>query len=331
MIGIYMIENIDNHKKYIGQTKNLDFRWIHHRCDLNGNIHTNSDLQNDWNIYGEEKFIFSILEETSIEKLNAQEQYWISYYDSFNNGYNKCEGGAGCLGYKHSEEDINKMRRIQNPDIVLQFDKNFNLLKRWCGGYSNICKELRYTKECIKIRCTHKIKEMSLYKNCYWVLEKEYTHKDFTWEKYLKNIKIVDGKKSSITNKRKIIQYSLDRKVINIWESVADIRKVYGNTSSVSSVLNHSRGKKSAYGYIWAYEDYDFSDGYFDKKENKASKNRKRKVAKINPITHKTIQIYNSLKDAANDLLKPNATSCICVAAKNYPNKTSYNYLWKYI
>ena len=44
--GIYCIENLVNHKKYIGQSKDIFKRWRQHRSELNTNIHYNSHLQN---------------------------------------------------------------------------------------------------------------------------------------------------------------------------------------------------------------------------------------------------------------------------------------------
>jgi len=42
--------------------------------------------------YGIENFSFEVLE-YQIENYNEREQYWIRYYDSFENGYNMTEGG----------------------------------------------------------------------------------------------------------------------------------------------------------------------------------------------------------------------------------------------
>ena len=104
------------------------------------------------------------------------------------------------------------------------------------------------------------------------------------------------------------------------------------HTTSISSILNHSRGKKSAYGYIWCYEDYDFSDGYFDvldKYQNKANENRKRKVYMINPNTMQIVNEFSSCTDAANYMGVQ--ASNICVAAKSFWKKKSCGYYWKYV
>ena len=46
------------------------------------------------------------------------------------NGYNLCEGGGGCRGYKHTEEELSKMRAIHNPEPVLQMDENFQIIRQ---------------------------------------------------------------------------------------------------------------------------------------------------------------------------------------------------------
>lgn len=128
MIGIYSIMNKQNKKYYIGQSVDIFHRFSQHKCELNKNEHVNKHLQYSWNKYGQDNFEFKIVEECQKEKLNERERYWITQYDSYNNGYNLDLGGDGILGYKHNEDTIAKMRKIQNPLPVLQFDKNFNLV-----------------------------------------------------------------------------------------------------------------------------------------------------------------------------------------------------------
>lgn len=334
VVGIYMIRNTINDKKYIGQSSDILNRWTHHKCDLNNNQHHNNHLQSSWNLYGQDKFEFSIIEETTLDNLDSRERFWIDYYDSYYNGYNNDLGGQGCHGYKHSQEEIDKMRTIQNPEVVLQFDMNMQFIKEWIGGCSHVAKSLGYTKDCILSRCNHSIKKMSPYKNCYWIFKKEYESVDFSWDKYLDNIIQEVIKKDNIKNTKKIVQYTLDREVEMIWDSLSSIREKYGNTSSISAILYHRKGKKTAYGYIWAFEGYDFSDGYFDTLEkyyNKAIEKRKRKVAKIDPSNLSVIEIYDSLTDAAEHIGGVDKVSGICVASKGYPNHKCGGYLWKYI
>jgi len=108
--GIYCIENLVNHKKYIGQSNDIDYRWKRHKYELNCGTHDNDYLQKSWNKYGEGNFIFYILELCEIEKLDEREVYYIDFYETFSNrekGYNLTSGGQ--LNKKYSQEVCNKI------------------------------------------------------------------------------------------------------------------------------------------------------------------------------------------------------------------------------
>lgn len=58
IVGIYVIRNKMNGKCYIGQSSDIESRWKHHVNDLKSNCHHNQKLQNAWNKYGKDNFIF---------------------------------------------------------------------------------------------------------------------------------------------------------------------------------------------------------------------------------------------------------------------------------
>ena len=94
--GIYCIENVINHKKYIGQSIDIKSRWRTHKSELRRNNHENDYLQKAWNKYGEENFQFYILEECVVDNINDMERYYIVLYDTTNRrfGYNLESGGT---------------------------------------------------------------------------------------------------------------------------------------------------------------------------------------------------------------------------------------------
>jgi group I intron endonuclease len=61
--AIYKILNVVNQKFYVGSTNNTKVRFRQHRKLLRGNRHHSKHLQAAWNKYGEEKFVFVIVEE----------------------------------------------------------------------------------------------------------------------------------------------------------------------------------------------------------------------------------------------------------------------------
>lgn len=177
MIGIYQIKNIINDKRYIGQTVNEKRRKANHLFLLRRNQHHSTKLQNAYNKYGEENFVFEMLEECEVEKLNEKELLYIQKYDSFNNGYNCNEGGQFRVDYSGSNNPMYGKKGILSPrfkDYILQLTLDDKIIGRFdnCrsaaaavnGDYSTIHKCL--------------IHERKKHKGFKWVYEKEYLNDD---------------------------------------------------------------------------------------------------------------------------------------------------------
>ena len=98
---IYGIENLIDHKIYVGQTiVKLETRIAKHKS-------ADTLLGRAIRKYGwDGNFIYITLEECETrEQLNEREIYWIKKLNSkYPNGYNLNEGGGGNLGYPCSEE-----------------------------------------------------------------------------------------------------------------------------------------------------------------------------------------------------------------------------------
>lgn len=324
--GIYAIKNLINNKLYIGQSSNINVRWTHHKIDLNNNIHHNKHLQNAWNKYHEENFDFYVIEECVESKLDEREKYWINYYNTYYDGYNLDKGGNGIRGYKHTDDEINKMRISSSPLCVLQFDANFNFINEWVGGISHAAKELHITKYAIKSRCEKLNKKMTLYNNCYWIYKKEYESIKFTWDKYLSNCKIIDYKK--VRNKKQILQYSLDKNLIKIWDGYFELKNNNLDSNIISKICNRKSTMNVYKNSFWCFKQEDIDHEYFNsirKYKNKAIENKKRKVVQLDSNSE-IINIFNSIKEASDYIkVKP---SCISRALKN--NGTSGGFKWIY-
>lgn len=85
--GIYKIECVINNKCYVGSSKNIEIRFLDHKKALRNNTHYRR-FQNGWNKYGEQNFIFEIIEECVIDELLEREQYWLDTLQGYANGYN---------------------------------------------------------------------------------------------------------------------------------------------------------------------------------------------------------------------------------------------------
>ena len=82
--GIYKITCLENGRVYIGESKCLPMRWISHKSALNcTDGKTNKLLQEDWDLYGEDSFVFETLEEMDKDKdlLYDRELFYIKQFD----------------------------------------------------------------------------------------------------------------------------------------------------------------------------------------------------------------------------------------------------------
>lgn len=164
--GIYCIENMITHTKYIGQSRDIRRRWTGHKIQLRKGQHKNLHLQRSWNKYGEENFSFDILEICPIDKLNEREVWNIKYFDTMNNGFNNESGGNAKKVI--SQESIEKSRQahlarhdkqtreriehrcqfLYKPIICLTTGEIFNSVKEATQKY--------HIKACISTSCLGK-------------------------------------------------------------------------------------------------------------------------------------------------------------------------------
>lgn len=136
LCGIYCIENTINHKKYIGQSININARWRSHKNQLIKNVHSNAYLQNAWNKYGEENFSFKILELCDENLLDTRERHYISILSTLTtkNGYNLDSGGK--INKHHSEETKRKISATNTGHVVSEETRkkiSYNRTEKTCG------------------------------------------------------------------------------------------------------------------------------------------------------------------------------------------------------
>jgi group I intron endonuclease len=87
---IYKIINTVNGKFYVGSTTNTKERYKTHRQRLRRNRHHATHLQAAWNKYGEQAFIFHVVEEVPEgESLRAAEDRWLAEHVGKPHCYNK--------------------------------------------------------------------------------------------------------------------------------------------------------------------------------------------------------------------------------------------------
>lgn len=110
--GIYLITCTANNDRYVGSAVNLRQRRREHWCNLRLKRHHNTHMQNVWNKYGSDTFVFDVLEEVAnIALLIEREQYWIDNLQPELNKARKAE--SGFLGLSHTDATRLRLSEIQ--------------------------------------------------------------------------------------------------------------------------------------------------------------------------------------------------------------------------
>jgi group I intron endonuclease len=143
MIGIYRIKNLKNKKCYYGSSKNIEKRWRTHSNNLKNGKHHNIHLQRSWDKYGEDNFVFELVEECNETILLELEQKYLDLNPEFNIGI-KSSGGDNLTKNPNKEDIVRKMTQSVRKRYELMsederkekhsqpMDKNPN----WKGGTS---------------------------------------------------------------------------------------------------------------------------------------------------------------------------------------------------
>lgn len=91
--GIYRITNIQTQQAYIGQARDIKDRFVEHiKCSLGIDTPGHNKLYTNTMKYGIDNFTFELLEQCPVDELDIKEKYWISFYDTYNNGLNSNRG-----------------------------------------------------------------------------------------------------------------------------------------------------------------------------------------------------------------------------------------------
>ena len=317
MTGIYAIHNKVNNKYYIGQAVDINARWIQHRSRLKCQTHENKHLQASYNKYSKEAFEYIVIEECLIDQLDEREMYYVSQYDAYTDGYNQDLGGAGCKGYKHTDEEILKMRMVQNPKEVLQLDMDLNIVGQWISC-SHAGKTLGLSTRGIKAVCD-RVNRQKTIGGYFWVYKEEYDNNIIDWNYYLIN---------NAEAPKRVSQYSIDMSLIKIWDSISQVHKELGyNATQISK--NCRFKSKTAYNYLWRFTD-EYTKEQYDKDCNTKfmpTPNKKaRKIIQYD-MGMNIVRTWNSSK-AIQDELGWSRKSIIACCKGEY--KTSHGYVWKY-
>ncbi len=97
-MGIYRVRNTINHKSLIGSSVDLPAMLNRQKAQLSLGAHVNVALQNDWNTFGQDAFLFEVLDTLTpperldydpSDDLRTLEELWLDRLSPFDeNGYN---------------------------------------------------------------------------------------------------------------------------------------------------------------------------------------------------------------------------------------------------
>lgn len=195
--GIYRIYSIKNNKSYIGSTSNLYGRINLHIKDLEYNKHHSIHLQRHYNKYGKDDLVIEILCFCEKDKLYKLELENILIYDSYENGFNCLQIPGSFLGYKFTEEQLNKLKKIQKENSV------------------------KYRKSLLeRLEKARKSKKDNPVITDWWIGKKH------TLE--TKKKMSLSAKKRGFNNGKKIVQRDMNDNFISTYESAYEAQRITG-------------------------------------------------------------------------------------------------------
>ena len=150
---IYSIFNTKTNKSYIGICNNYNRRMREHRTKLKKHKHENRYLQSSWDKHGESSFEwFVIKDNVDMCDIHRYEKMLISMFETKGeNGYNLTDGGAGVLGYKHTEDHIESLKKprpeLRGEKHPFYNKKHSEETKKYISTCMSGCKNGMYGKK----------------------------------------------------------------------------------------------------------------------------------------------------------------------------------------
>lgn len=221
---VYIHTVLKNNKKYVGLTtkENINDRWRNRLGYRHQKVFYNAILK-----YGWDNISHIVYECDTESEMKYLERYLIRFYNTTDRryGYNVTEGGDGHKGVP-----------AVNRRAVDQYDRQGNFIRRW-ESMREIEKELNYNYTAIS-ECARKRRQIAY--NYYWAYSGELP--DFKTYK----------------THRKVYQFDLEGNFIAEFKSTVEAGRSLGKLDGTINKCCNKR-IKSAYGYIWSYENDNFT------------------------------------------------------------------------
>lgn len=247
---IYLRTNKINGKKYVGQAVDFDrreYEWKHAK------YYAGPLINRARGKYKIDDFKSEILRECQTqEELNQWEQYYIKKLNTkYPNGYNLTDGGEGTTGFRHSEE---ARKKISQAQIGRQSpNKGKHLSEETKNKLSESLKGKTPWNRGLKGMQAAWNKGKHLSEDHKRILSEARTKTQMTDEWRNKISASMKGKTpKSAKPPKKVYQYTLDGKLVKIWNSTRECEKDGFKSQNVSACCRYKM--KQYKGYKWSYE-----------------------------------------------------------------------------
>ena len=112
--GVYCIRCKVNNKAYIGSSTNIKSRWYEHKSDLRRGKHHNKQLQEDYNKYGADNFLYLILINCEPQMLTKYENMYMMLFNTrdISVGYNDV------IAARPLQRKVQKIQCIETGEVV---------------------------------------------------------------------------------------------------------------------------------------------------------------------------------------------------------------------
>lgn len=219
--GIYLITNLINEKKYVGQSVDISRRWWVH-----ANGYEKSLISSAIKKYGKNNFSFQILIELdNIDDMNLLEPFFIKHYNSLSEngqGYNIKVGGKNSPQSQSTKLKISKANKgkykgltwnekyglARSLAIKSKLKKSMKGRIAWNKGISQTFESNQKRSNSIKKLIENRKKQNPELEKM--IQEKKSKSMKLAWLTGKKNSNNMKGIKKSIEHKKKLSQKSLD-------------------------------------------------------------------------------------------------------------------------
>lgn len=235
--GVYMITNTLNNKQYIGQSKNIELRWLYHTKSLNKKDRKNQELYKDIKLYGEDTFSISILveEEDREKRLVLESEAILKHKTLSPRGYNTdlyhhighnsvYSKSLNCM--VSSDELKNKLIHETFESVASHYQVSSNTIRKWCKKLGIPSKSTDYSTNEKKLAYANKMRKISKENGTY----------------------LLNARKVNMLDKN-------SKEIIKTFDTMTEAAKFVKASSprSIYGAINHIENRQTCKGYAWEY------------------------------------------------------------------------------